>query len=236
MLAPEENSWGSGLAHNGYQLRCFEQASDLCRQYRMLADQAVHAVVLMGDVAANCRVAQQIRSRGHGLFLVARAQLPLGNEIAALLSQGVDCVLRPEDTADCLLAVLRALDYRRAQQTASVEAPWRLPKGMIDSRYCIGPWQLAEKGWLLMHGEASLRLTPAERVMLLGLFEAPGHVLPHQVLLDAVMQIWPENRHKSLQLTGCRDLFSRLRGRAERAGLPRPPIESLRDYGYAWAI
>lgn len=237
VLASEETNWGLYLTAHGYSLRYFKCAADFYCQYRLPADPAIHAVVLMGDLAENCRVAQQVRSRGDGAPLVAYAQLSVGAEIAALLSQGVDCVLRPDDAVDCVLAALRALAYRRANQEITTDA---FSRSLVTpgSQHRIGPWQMVEQGWLLVHAgtAASLWLTPTERTLLLGLFEAPGYVLAHQVLLDSVMRIWPAYRHKGLLSQGCRDIFSRFRARAERAGLPRPPIESLRDYGYAWAF
>ncbi|MFT0533199.1 winged helix-turn-helix domain-containing protein [Castellaniella hirudinis] len=237
VLAPDDQGWGNRLSTEGYQVRCFEEEAELRRRHRGLAGQPLHAVVLMGEVAANCKVAQQVRSRGGQTLMVARTRLLSRAEIAALLSQGVDSVLRPKDNAHTLMAVLRALEYRQAQQAATVEAPWRLSDGVLGSQYRIGPWRLDEKGWLLVHEDTgSLRLTPAERALLLGFFEAPGHVVAHRELLDAVLQIWPEDRHQALLDQGCRDLFSRLRRRAESAGMPRPPIENLLDYGYVWTL
>jgi DNA-binding response OmpR family regulator len=94
-----------------------------------------------------------------------------------------------------------------------------------------------DEGWRLVHRDSDpLRLTVSERALLLCLFEAPGHVASHADLIAAVLQVWQPRQQARIQDPRCRSIVSRLRRRARDAGLSEPPIESLRDFGYAWAL
>jgi DNA-binding response OmpR family regulator len=192
--------------------------------------------VLLADIASNCRAAQSARLAWPQLSLVAWHGQQVGPEQAALLSVGVDYVLRPGDPPALLVSVLLALAYRRVHFGATVRpgllAQWDHAGG--DLR--IGPWRLVDLGWALEYEGASLRLSVSERALLLCLFEAPGHVASHAELIAAVLRVWQPRRRAPIRDPRCRSTISRLRRRACGAGMPTPPIESLRDFGYAWAL
>jgi len=236
VLAPTDNGWVQCLASHGCRVALFPEALEMRRTMRERAA-APDALVLMADVASNCRVAQSARLAWPGLVLVARHDQPVGPEQAALLSAGVDYVLRPDDPPALLVSVLLALDYRRARFGPDVPprpfAHTRTAAGALS----IGPWHLMDQGWSLAHADAaSLRLTVSERALVLCLFEAPGHVASHADLMAAVMQVWRPRQQARIRDPRCRSIISRLRQRVRRAGMPELPVASLHDFGYAWAL
>ena len=185
------------------------------------------AAVLMADTAANCRVAGLVRRMGLPLDLVAVMAHGRGSELTALLQVGVDWVMRQDDPPGLLATALRALQLRR-QGGADDIRPW--------AEYCIGPWTLADQGWCLQHRDgAALRLTVSERAIVSCLFESPGHVASHVMLVQALAQGWQQAGSRQPRGPNPRGIISRLRWRGQQAGMD-PPIEALRSYGYIWEV
>lgn len=238
VLSPRQNDWLRCLLDQGYRLRRFERSDHFCREYRAMGIEQAAAVLLMADVASNCQAARGVRAQGHTMPLLAVATQATGAESAALLSLGVDHIVRPGDKPDSLLSLLRALDYRRTQTRDSAEPQTPVSIDRRAGSHRIGPWWLDEQGWRLVHGaNAGLRLTSAERALLLSIFEAPGHVLSHEVLMAVLLKDWTTRRCRTmLNRIACRAVVGRLRARAQRADLPRLPLESVRDFGYIWTF
>lgn len=225
------------LASGVCRIVLFIDAAKLHSMLLRRENPAPDALVLLADIAVNCRVAHAARSSWPGLTLVAGHEQPVGPEQAALLSSGVDYVLRADDSPALLVSILRALAYRRALFGADVQPRPFVNPDQMNAGLSIGPWHLMEQGWVLKYGDsARLSLTVSERAVLLCLFEAPGHVASHANLIAAVLQVWQPRQHARIRDPRCRSVISRLRQRARGAGLPEPPIESLRDFGYAWAL
>ncbi|WP_323018565.1 hypothetical protein [Castellaniella sp.] len=237
VLAPADNGWIQCLTASGCRVVVFSDAAALRGMFLRPGTLAPDALVLLADVAVNCRAAHAVRSVWPGLILLAWYGQPVGPEQAALLSSGVDYVLRPEDPPALLVSVLLALDYRRARFGPDVQPRPFVPVHQAAADLCIGSWRLMDQGWVLGYGHATaLHLTVSERAVLLCLFEAPGHVASHADLIAAVLQVWQPRQQARIRDPRCRSIISRLRQRACDAGMPMPPIESLRDFGYAWAL
>lgn len=236
VLAPGDDAWARYLKALGWRVDRFLDGPALRLALNHPGVRAPDALVLMADVASNCRVAEAVRTRYPALILVALLGRPTGAEPAALLRVGVDCILRPDDSPAQMASALRALGYRRALGDCA-EQPQFSPRFGGDAIHRIGPWRLVEQGWRLTHQDgAFLRLTGSERAVLLCLFEAPGHVASHADIIGAVRQGWRPMTRTPDGDPKCRDIISRLRMRARVAGLREPPVESLRDFGYAWAL
>lgn len=237
ILASVEDGRVRYLLSCGCRIVLFLDALALRRTLRGRKTPAPDALVLLADVAANCRVAQTVRSGWVDLILVAWHDQPTGPELAALLSSGVDYVLRPDDSPALLVSVLHALDYRRMRFGADVQPRPFVGPHQTDAGLCIGPWRLMDRGWVLRYKDAAtLHLTMSERAVLLCLFEAPGHIAGHADLMAAVVQVWQPRQQARIRDPRCRGIISRLRQRARDAGLPEPPVEPLRGFGYAWAL
>ncbi|MGB6006558.1 helix-turn-helix domain-containing protein [Castellaniella sp.] len=235
-LAQADSAWLRSLVSVGCRVMSFPDAPALRRAAGRPGAGEPAALVLLADLASNCRAAQSARLAWPGLSLVAWHGQQVGPEQAALLSAGVDYVLRPGDPTDLLVSVLMALAYRRVRFGATVPPGLFAQPGQAGADLRIGPWRLADLGWALEYEDALLRLTVSERALLLCLFEAPGHVASHADLIAAVLQVWQPRQQARIRDPRCRSIISRLRQRACGAGMPAPPIESLRDFGYAWAL
>lgn len=236
VLAQTDNTWLDSLASAGSRLARFPDLAALRQAMGRRGAQEPAALVLLADVVSNCRAAQSARLAWPRLSLVAWHGQPAGPEQAALLSVGVDYILRASDPPALLASVLAALAYRRVRFGATAPAGIFESAAPTGAALRIGPWRLADLGWVLACGDASLRLSVSERAILLCLFEAPGHVASHADLVAAVQQAWQSRRQACLRDPRCRSTISRLRQRACEAGMPPPPVESLRDFGYAWAL
>lgn len=234
-LAQTDNVWLHRLASAECRVTRFTDASALRRAMARPDVREPAALVLLDDVASNCRAAQAARLTWPGLSLVAWHGQPVGPEQAALLSCGVDYVLRPDDPPPLLASVLAALACRRDRFGAAGLLRHFPAPSREDADLRIGPWRLADLAWVLKHEDASLRLTVSERAILLCLFDAPGHVASHADLVAAVLHVWRPQQVR-IRDPRCRSTISRLRRRAGAVGMPAPPIESLRDFGYAWAL
>ncbi|HET8598064.1 MAG TPA: helix-turn-helix domain-containing protein [Castellaniella sp.] len=237
VLAPRTNDWIRCLSDSGCEITLYAEYPALRGALVSAGPDDPDALVLMADVASNCRAALLWRQAHPDRSLVAWHGQPVGPEQAALLSAGVDYVLRADDPPGLLLSVLRGLSYRRARFGADVQPPALAASRLIAPDPRIGAWRLMDEGWRLIHGDsAPLRLTVSERALVLCLFEAPGHVASHADLIAAVLQVWQPRQQARIQDPRCRSIVSRLRRRARDAGMAEPPIESLRDFGYAWAL
>ncbi|MGB6242255.1 MAG: hypothetical protein WBF69_07210 [Castellaniella sp.] len=236
VLAPTDSDWTRCLASSVCRMQLFPESAAL--QKRLIqGGQPPDALVLLADVASNCRGAQSTRAVWPDLIMVAWHGQPVGPEQAALLACGVDYVLRPDDPHTLLVSVLLALDYRRARFGPDVQPRPFAQLSQAGADLHIGPWRLMDQGWSLGYeGAGALHLTVSERALLLCLFEAPGHVASHADLIAAVLQVWQPRQRARIRDPRCRSIISRLRLRACDAGMPAPPVESLRDFGYAWAL
>lgn len=192
-------------------------AADVC---------APRVVLLMADLAANCRAAGAIRALAPSIGLLAVLRHHGEHEQAALLLAGVDWFLQAQDQPARLTAMLRALHQRHQRLAAALPLP------------AIGPWQLQDHAWCLVHETgAVMRLTVSERALAACLFEAPGHVATHTMLEAALQQAWQPSAglhgaRRDPDLTG---VVGRLRQKARQAGLSLP-LGCLRGYGYLWKI
>ena len=226
-LAPEDNADLQYLRSSGCQVSRCGSIEGAGRETIRAGMQACDAVLLMGDVAANCRAAWLARDMALPLDLVAFMGPARRGELTALLRVGVDWVMRQGDPPALLASVLRALRLRRLDHAAGAAA---------EPRHGIGPWTLEDQGWRLQHCDgASLRLTVSERAILICLFEAPGHVASHAMLNQALLQSWRHAYGRRPHDPKPRGIISRLRWRGLRAGM-EPPVESLRGYGYVWEV
>lgn len=235
MLAPDGDDRVRYLRGLGWRVRHYQNRPVLRQALGQRGVPAGDVLVLMADVAVNCLVAEAVRADYPAMSLLAVLRLPNSPEHAALLRVGVDCILRQDDPPALMASALCALAYRGAVRDGVRQAPFT-PRTEADRLHRIGPWHLSDQGWCLRHRDgASLRLTVSERAVLLCLFEAPGHVASHADIRQAVRQSGRRRVQDDRNLK-CRDIISRLRARARAAGLREPPVESLRDFGYAWAL
>lgn len=210
------------LESSAMELSIYADADELCVALTDAGDQTGNVLLLMADVATNCRMAHWAGMRDMGLLRMALMTHFVSYEQSALLVAGVDWLVRLDETPEHMAAMIRAWVLRHITSGLSHE---------------IGPWSLQAQAWVLAHeSEGQIRLSVSERALLVCLFEAPGHVASHDTLMQALMQGWQEaSRHIGDRQPRLRAVFSRFRQRSQDIGL-NPPIESLRSFGYLWRL
>jgi len=226
-LAPDDHAGLHYLRAAGCRVLSRPAADGMDRDRLRTDLRDCDAVLLMADAATNCRVAGLVRGMGLPLDLVAVMGHARPGEMTALLRVGVDWVMRQGDPPALLAAVLRTLRLRRQSAAGGLGG---------GPAHVIGPWALEDQAWCLRHaGGAALRLTVSERAILACLFESPGHVASHAMLMHALAQAWQPQEGRRPRDPKPRGIISRLRWRGLQTGM-EPPIEALRGYGYVWEL
>lgn len=189
------------------------------------------AIVLLSDPAQNCQSAWYISSSYEGTYILARSTSYTDIESIALLSAGVNFVLKPSDKDNLLVSALIAKwQWLNQKQNYLNDAD-----SDNDIKYA-GTWYLTDQSWFLNCPDGQqMRLTLSERVVVTSLFLAPGHICSNEYLYDAFTKV-PMVNGKPRKKPDLRSVINRLRTHAQEQGLPEPPIIALRGYGYMWPI
>lgn len=231
VLAPASNRF---LDH----LNTVDVNTTLCNSFDDLVDltsnqisiDTFDAVVLMSDPEENCKTAGYIAKYHPYAFMVALTRNYVNGELIALYLTGVSFILRPDDPEIQLYSLLQAY-WLKNTHLEFVDRP------ADQLSYSFGDWSLEDLAWVLCHKNGSrLSLSVSERALVLKLFNSPGGICAVETLeaeLDAAWKTTGKGYDK--QPSVC-SIFNRLRKKADQQGVLRPPVSSIRNYGYVWSI
>jgi two-component system, OmpR family, response regulator len=197
----------SALERGGFTVRATASGAEALRSF---ADDPPDVLVLdIGLPDADGRdVCQALRARGIGtpvLFLTARDALP--DRLSGFHAGGDDYLAKPFALAELLVRV-HAL-CRRA------------PAHATEERLVLDPAAHA-----IVHGPATVRLTPTEFRLLAALAARPGEVVRRAALVSAA---WPEG---AIVHDNTLDAYlARIRRKLREAGSPAT-VDTARGVGY----
>lgn len=209
-----------GLTALGLDVGGFGNAAGL---YRALAVKECDIVVI--DVGLpgedGFSIAEHLRgNRALGIvFLTAHAML---EDRLHGLDLGADAYLvKPIDVRE-LAATLHAIGRRMRGQADEPSS--------ANARDAAAAWRLDHGGWILRnpHGR-ELAITDTERRFLEIMVAASGRIVEHETLINTFAK--HDDNYDPHRLDA---VISRLRKRAEQAGLGKLPLTSVRGTGYVF--
>lgn len=230
-ITPSTLSLQASILQHGFTLRLHGDLGGLCAWVSESDASHERLVLVSGGPELLCVAARSVRQRNFDIPVVGLLDDCTDPPMGQILESGVDACWPLEAPPHMIAASLRRLG-QGCRQTGAASAAV-VPRGP--------GWRLESDGWVARFGQVRIELTAAERVLVMTLLHAPGHVQSHGRLVDALVQCQSADGSDTLSFPVVESraaarrlsvLVSRMRAKFEAAGADMP-IRSVRGVGYA---